>query len=265
MSAISQLDELNEKLDKLYSIKRQTSDFGTTPLAKVIILRDTSNFVLKNQNQISAKKQSRLKAIILSFSAYESANTIIYYPYVKSSFFVMYNEGINENIRYPAFVNGGVVLKDIELDPVYTSQNFMDLGVNINTIDDRENGLLIRYIENKDVDEAIFNTRMKIYNLTHKGDELQHLHKEIEELKINLSRVEGIVTIPRFNNTRNNRNNRASSMSREHASRFINESKPKTRSKPPPLGIYRSRYRSRANSPRPSTLRALKPLQVNNV
>ena len=129
MSARDQLDELNERLDKLYSIKRQiTSGFAKAyggMNAKAIILRDTSNFILKKpQNQMSKKEQSRLKDMILSFSTHVEANSIISYKYVKSSFFVMYNNGINENKTYPSFANSGVI--DIDGIP-YTSKNFIDL------------------------------------------------------------------------------------------------------------------------------------------
>jgi hypothetical protein len=135
------------------------------------------------------------------------------------------------------------------------------------------------YISGYQIEEAIFNTRMEIYNLTHRGDNIQDLRREIEELKknccekleskidkvkINLSRVEGMVRevepekpviMPivrgpqfsrKFNN--NNKNNKTLPISRAHVSRFINGTTPTSRPKPRPLKINSPRRLSRRYS-----------------
>jgi len=82
------------------------------------------------------------------------------------------------------------------------TQFCIDVGINIKEL--IENDIIIRYIDEKDIDEAIFNTRMAIYNLTHigalknsksKGHEecCDKLESRLDRLKINLSRVEGMV------------------------------------------------------------------------
>jgi hypothetical protein len=272
------IGELNDRLDKLYIVRNgiRPQMYMGANFTSVIILKDTSKI---NKDLLTFPLQFMYDLIY-------PYGEVIMYNGNSLKFLDLYNKHKKYKLNHmngnPPFYSGIVHIDFDEINAGYerlTTKKTINLGININTIDDKENESLIQYIEYKDVEEAIFNTRMEIYNLTHRGDNIQDLRREIEELKknccekleskidkvkINLSRVEGMVRevepekpviMPivrgpqfsrKFNN--NNNNNKTLPISRAHVSRFINGSTPTSRSKSRPLKTNSPRRLSRRNS-----------------
>jgi hypothetical protein len=212
---MNSIEELQEKLDKLYIVKESVKSYvhmGSN-FMKVIILTDTSKI---NKDVLTIPLQMMYD--LLYQHGIHSAHFVLNYNGIGIKFLDIYNHHKKFKLKHwgsdPPFYRGvGVNLGGYDSDPL-TTIKCERLGININTIEDK--GIILRYVEIKDVEEAIFNTRMAIYNLTHRNEDIERLYKEIEmlkgkskskgheeccdklesrldRLKINLSRVEGMV------------------------------------------------------------------------
>ena len=209
--AATGLEELQERLYNLYIVNEYVKSYMDS--TRVIVLTDSSKI---NKDLLTVPLQMMYD--LLYQYGMTSYNSVLIYSGIGIKFLDIYKQYKKYKLKhwnggYAPFHRGlGVNLGGYDSDPL-TTLKCEQLGININNIEDK--GLILRYIENTDVEEAIFNTRMEIYNLTHRNRDIEHLHREIEMLKstksktkeeccdklesrierleINLSRVEGMV------------------------------------------------------------------------
>ena len=200
------IEVLRKKLDILYIIKDYIKSYiymGSN-FIKVIVLTDSSKI---NKDLLKPSFQNMYD--VLYPHGYPINHSVIMYHGSGLKFLSIYNFLKKSKQISSLYLERGT---SINLNGEYASGSYEPLttttcerlDININIIQDT--GLIIKYIEIKDVDEAIFNTRMAIYNLTHREIELlkdskskskeeccDKLESRLDRVQINLSRVEGMV------------------------------------------------------------------------